>query len=237
MNVLGVKVDNLTPAEALFEARDFLYDGKQHKIFTPNPEMLVKAQKDEYFKKILNTGDLNLCDGFGISLFFKIKRIPGADFMLELCQLAEKEGRGIYLLGGGANEAAAVGIKNIFPNLKIAGLDIGSVIDELKIENAGNDETINKINSAKPDVLFVGFGMGKQEKWIHENLSKMPSVKVAMGVGGSLDFLSGKIKRAPCWMRNIGLEWLYRLFQEPWRFPRILNATIKFLLLVLKNTL
>ena len=83
--------------------------------------------------------------------------------------------------------------------------------------------------------MFVAFGMGKQEKWIYENLSKMPSVKIAMGVGGSFDFISGKVKRAPLFLLRLGLEWMYRLVQEPRRFKRILNATVKFTYLVLKS--
>ena len=86
----------------------------------------------------------------------------------------------------------------------------------------------DQINQSGAQVLFVAFGMGKQEKWIHENLSKMPGVKIAMGVGGSFDFISGKIKRAPLFMRQLGLEWLYRLIQQPSRIKRIFNATIKF---------
>ena len=210
-----------------------------HTIFTPNPEFIVKAQKDEYFKKVLNAGDLNLCDGMGLQIFTGIKRVPGVDFMLEVCKLAAEQNRGVYLLGSGNDEVVkktAEELQKKFPSLKIVGYDKGPMIDELRIKNYELcADCIAKINEVQPDILFVAFGMGKQEKWIYENLSKMPSVKIAMGVGGSFDFISGKVKRAPLFLRRLGLEWMYRLIQEPRRFGRIFNATAKFTYLVLKS--
>jgi N-acetylglucosaminyldiphosphoundecaprenol N-acetyl-beta-D-mannosaminyltransferase len=86
-----------------------------------------------------------------------------------------------------------------------------------------------------PDVLFVAFGMGKQEKWINENLRKLPSVKIVMGVGGAFDYISGVISRAPLFLRRIGLEWLYRLARQPSRIKRIFNATVVFAYFLIKN--
>lgn len=241
--ILGVKVDEMDLEGARERAREFLRDliGKQHKIFTPNPEMAVKAQKDENFKNILNAGDLNLCDGFGLALACRLAgtkapRITGANFMLELCQVAAEEGRSVYLLGSGEDEVvrkAAENLKQQFPNLKIAGCDKGPAISE-NFQSVDNS-TIQLINQSRPDILFVAFGMGKQEKWIHENLSKMPSVKIAMGVGGAFDYLSGKVKRAPLLMRKVGLEWMYRLLTQPRRFERIFNATIRFTYLLISS--
>ena len=278
---MGVRVDKLPPAEALGKAREFLRTGGQHKIFTPNPEMLVKANKDEYFRQVLNAGDLNLCDGFGLRLASGAQRITGVDFMLELCKLAAERGSSVYLLGSG-NDAVirktAEELNKQFPGLKIAGYNKGPEIREchceeehvrfaqcklrddaarpprkrercgqaislnqVRLNSTGllcrpdqrvgtprNDAPVNKINAARPDILFVAFGMGKQEKWIHENLAKLPSVKIAMGVGGAFDYISGTVKRAPCWMRQIGLEWMYRLIKQPKRAGRIFNATIIF---------
>ena len=104
MEILGVKIDQITKEQARQKVADFLISPGQYKIFTPNPEMVVRAQKDGYFKKVLNAGDLNLCDGMGVRIFTGIKRIPGVDFMLELCQLAAQQGRGVYLLGSGSDE-------------------------------------------------------------------------------------------------------------------------------------
>jgi N-acetylglucosaminyldiphosphoundecaprenol N-acetyl-beta-D-mannosaminyltransferase len=298
MQILGVRVDAVTKREAIERTRSFLRSGGQHAIFTPNPEMLVKAHNDSYFRDVLNSGELNVCDGFGLWLAMRIKnlayrqagyepclpagrlriknrieRIPGSDFMLEVCRLAAEEGRAVYLLGSG-NEAivkqAAENLQKQFPGLKIVGMNKGPVIGEcqmsnvkcqikskaqnpnepsnrvviqpfnhstiqpsnslsgLEIDQEKNDNVIQEINSKQPDILFVAFGMGKQEKWIRENLSKLPSVTVAMGVGGAFDYISGKVARAPRVMRALGLEWVYRLVREPRRFKRIFNATVRF---------
>ena len=138
--ILGVKIDNLTLNEALQKAKDFLYSNKHNLIFTPNPEMLVDAQSDDYFKKVLNSGDLNISDGFGVSLvsFGKIKRITGADFVFELAQLAQVENKTVYLLGSGSKEIlrkTSENLKNQFPNLRIVGFDPGPKIEFLTVED------------------------------------------------------------------------------------------------------
>ncbi|HSR88954.1 MAG TPA: WecB/TagA/CpsF family glycosyltransferase [Candidatus Udaeobacter sp.] len=238
MDFLSIKIDEITKEQALQKVSEFLSSSNQYKIFTPNPEFVVKAQKDEYFKKVLNSGDLNLCDGMGLRIFTGIKRIPGVDFMLEVCKLAEEQGKGIYLLGSGNDEVVRQACEQLnknFPNLKISGYNKGPELDENSVGKFDN-YIFEEINKTGAEVLFVAFGMGKQEKWIYENLSKMPSVKIAMGVGGSFEFISGKIKRAPLFMRQLGLEWVYRLAQQPQRIGRIFNATIKFTwLAIFKN--
>ncbi len=266
VSVLGVKIDALTKSEALDRLHFFMRENTQHTVWTPNPEMLVKAQRDVYFKHVLNQGDLNLCDGFGLWLGVKVKgrgtgdkeqvdRIPGVDCMLELCALAQREGKSVFLLGSGSDEVitkTAEELKKKFPKLSIAGVHKGLAVTEsifpssppfrgriqqgvdtaLLYDAMENNQVLQIINTAQPDILFVAFGMGKQEKWISENLSKLPSVKIAMGVGGSFDYISGKVPRAPLLMRKIGLEWLYRLWQQPTRFWRIVNATAVFSILV-----
>jgi N-acetylglucosaminyldiphosphoundecaprenol N-acetyl-beta-D-mannosaminyltransferase len=237
MQFLGVNITKVTKEEALAKVAEFLNSNNQHKIFTPNPEMVVKAQKDEYFKTVLNSGDLNLCDGMGLQIFTGIKRIPGVDFMLEACRLAAEQGRGIYLLGSGNDEVVGKtceALSKKFPNLKISGYNKGPEITE-GLAKQLDDGIVEQINNSGAQIFFVAFGMGKQEKWIYENLSKLPNIKVAMGVGGSFDFISGKIKRAPVFLRRLGLEWVYRLIQQPRRIGRIFNATARFCYLVLKS--
>ncbi len=243
MDILGVRIDNFSKPEVLNKISSFFSDGQQHKIFTPNPEMLVDAQKDEYFKQVLNSGDLNVCDGFGISLVSGAKRYPGTDLMQDICQLAAEQGRSVYLLGSGSDEVVkktAEVLKNRYSGLKIVGFDKGPIIEirdkryEIRDINE-NDEILHDTIMKAPDILFVAFGHNKQEKWIQENLKQLPSVKIAMGVGGAFDYLSGKTQRAPLFLRQIGLEWLYRLVREPSRLKRILKATVYFLYLYGKN--
>ena len=244
VTILDVRVDNISKFDALRQAENFILSGKQHLIFTPNPEMLVKANSDPYFMEILNHGSLNLCDGTGMAIAArlngnKIARITGVDFMIELCGLAEQKKYSIYLLGSLSDAVLKMTNENIlkkFPELNIVGYDKGPVvIEKSQALISNNQAVIDKINQAKPDLLFVAFGMGKQEKWLAENLSKMPSVKIGMGVGGAFDYLSGFVPRAPRLMRKIGLEWLYRLWKQPRRFGRIFNATLKFSYLILKE--
>jgi N-acetylglucosaminyldiphosphoundecaprenol N-acetyl-beta-D-mannosaminyltransferase len=238
MEFLGIRVDEVSKEQALQKAAEFLNSSGQHKIFTPNPEIIVKAQTDEYFKKVLNSGDLNLCDGVGLQIFAKVKtRIPGIDFMLELCKLAAEQGKGVYLLGSGRDEVVGGAFEELekkFPNLKISGYNKGPEISENPACRF-DGPIFEQIKQSGAQILFVAFGMGKQEKWIDENLSKMSGVKIAMGVGGSFDFISGYIKRAPLFMRKLGLEWMYRLIRQPWRIGRIFNATLRFTYLFFKS--
>ena len=209
MYILGVRVDTVDKSSALAKVADFLSSGEGHMIFTPNPEMLVDAQKDSYFKEILNKGDLNICDGKGIALFAKdsLERIPGVDFMVDICRLAARENKSVYLLGSGF-EYVVKECKNKllekFPSLKIVGLHPGlKITDGFKFDSDENDVIIDDIILSAPDILFVAFGHRKQEKWIYGFLPELPSVRVAMGVGGSFDFISGKIKRAPGVFRRL----------------------------------
>lgn len=246
MKILGINISQLTKQEAIKQAQLFLSSGYGHTIFTPNPEMLVKAQADSYFSEVLNRGDINVCDGFGIKIAARLKgqsveRLTGVDFMVELCRIAEESGRSIFLLGSGSADIVQktkINLQAQFPQLKIVGTHPGIGIAEipaLQFNNLQNERMLAEINQANPDILFVAFGMGKQEKWIVENISKLPNVHIAMGVGGSFDYISGKVPRAPRLLRKIGLEWVYRLFKQPQRIRRILNATVKFGWLVLTS--
>lgn len=240
MQILGVRIDELTKQQALTKAKEFLLSNTSHKIFTPNPEMLVDAQRDSNFKAVLNDSDLNLCDGFGLWLATgqRAERMTGVDFMLDLCALAEREGKSIYLIGSGSDEVVkktAQVLQNKFPLLKITGYNKGHKLQvtsyNLQFDSDENENVLYDIITKAPDILFVAFGHGKQEKWIAQNLRDLPSVKIAVGVGGAFDFISGYVRRAPKWMRRIGLEWVWRLMREPRRIGRIWKATIKFIIL------
>lgn len=245
MQILDVKIDEVNLAMARARAADFLVSEKSHTIFTPNPEMIVDAARDSVFTKILNLSDLNLCDGFGLKLVApRLTRVPGADFMRELCALAAAQNKSVYLLGSADADVlkkTATALQQKFPTLKISGIDPGYPIalaagDEGRIltyNQTAHDECLQRIIMAAPAVLLVAFGHPKQEKWIAANLPHLPSVKIAMGVGGAFDYLSGKATRAPKSVQSLGLEWLWRLAHEPRRFKRIWKATVVFLFYIL----
>jgi N-acetylglucosaminyldiphosphoundecaprenol N-acetyl-beta-D-mannosaminyltransferase len=228
--ILGVRVDNISRDEAAELSRAYLKDTAQHTIFTPNPEMLVAAQRNEAFRDALNQGSLNLCDGTGLRMVSSLShRVQGTDFVETLCQIAVEGKKNVYLLGTGDESVLQNARANLlvkFPHLEIVGSHAGPEIDN---HGTGDSQSvIDDINRRKPDILFVAFGHTKQELWIQHHLPQLPSVQIAMGVGGALDFISGKIKRAPKWMQMLGIEWAYRLIQQPKRFKRIFTAVIIF---------
>ncbi len=233
INILDVLIDNLQKDDVLKKVEQFLSDGRQHYIVTPNPEMVMATQKNGEFLKILNNADLAVPDGVGLifaSRYLKrplTQRITGVDLMIDICNLAEQKNSSVYLLAAAnglskPNEVKAV-LKKRYPRLKVSGGVIEISDFRFQIE-----DLLEEINAIKPEILFVALGAGRQEKFIAENLHKIPSVKIAMGVGGAFDFIAGKIKRAPNLVQKIGLEWFWRLIMQPWRWKRILTATIKF---------
>lgn len=166
--------------------------------------------------------------------------ITGVDLTYFFAGLAQKMGLKIYLVGGSKNIAkqAAINLQQMFPNLKIAGAEEGLPNHYLKEEDKKIliKQLIIRIREANPHILLVAFGAPKQEIFINENKTLL-NVPVMMGVGGTLDFIAEKITRAPIFIRSIGFEWLWRLFQEPKRFKRIWRATVTFLWLIFKKQL
>jgi len=221
IDILGVKFDNLTMDEALERIEGF--------VVLPYSEFIVRAQKDEEFRKILNSADFCLCESRGLQLVTgflgkKVKEsINGVELILRLNQESRIKNYGIFLFGGKKGVA------------KETAKRLGNNVIGFEHGYQDFDRVINKINKVKPNILLVGLGSPKQEKFIYYNLKKMPSIKLAIGVGGAFDFISGRIKRAPKFLQKIGLEWLWRLILQPWRIKRIYNGVIKFSWLVLKE--
>src|SRR3989339_1030636 len=220
--ILGVKIT----ISILYDIYQYIsysiYNKHKVSIFTPNPEIITQANHVENYQKILNQGDINIPDGRGVFWAGKIlglnikKTIPGIDFMQNLCAMAEKNGWSIFLLGG--RNGVAVKTRDIlskkYPQLNILGFYEGSA------EEKSDQDTVELVKKQCGkhwvDIIFVAYGAPKQEYWIDRNLSRLP-VSVAMGVGGAFNYISGKVSRAPKWVRNLGFEWLYRLCKEPWR--------------------
>lgn len=232
--ILGVRIDEYDFNEVMKKITKFLSTNKFHQIATVNPEFIVAAQKDKEFKKILNSTDLNIPDGFGLKIAGILKqqkigeRITGVDLTWEICKLASEKCYTVFFLGGarGVAEKAAKIIKMVHKDLIIAGTYAGNP------EEKGIFERILK---TKPDILLVAFGAPKQDKFIHNLKLKIKNLKfphLAVGVGGTFDYISGSVARAPKWMRSLGLEWLFRLIKQPSRIHRIYTAVIKFPLMV-----
>jgi len=229
--ILGVKIDKVNLAEALAKIQAFLLVDELHQIVTVNPEFIMGAQKDDLFKRIINESFLAIPDGVGLQFaasFLGVKigeRLTGVDLTWEIAKIAAEKNYSIYLLGAkpGVGDMVKQKLELIYPNLKIAGTYAGSPDEE---------GITDKINESEADILLVAFGAPGQEKFIYENKEKL-KVKLAMGVGGTFDYIAGIVPRAPEWLRNIGLEWFYRLVKQPQRLNRIITATIKFPLAVL----
>lgn len=241
--ILGVQLDNITKDDVIARIHEFLNSNKLNTIFTPNPEMLVDAQEDQEFKTILNNADLAVSDGFGIMVASSmldqgpVHRISGSDLTLDILKIAEETNKSVFLLGGlpGVAQAAERVIKENYPKLRIVGTNSGGRLVREKGDWIIGDGLVSNINEAEPDILIVGRGHPWQEKFITDFKFHFKTVRLAIGVGGTFDFISGRIKRAPLIFRKIGFEWLWRLIQEPSRYKRIYKAIIKFLLLVRKE--
>ena len=227
IEVMGVQFDNVTMDEALEKAKEILAGDRAAYVVTPNAEIVYEAMHDENLCSLVNGADLVLPDGAGVVLASKIlkkplkQKVAGVDFADNLLAVLAQTGGSVYLLGSkpGIAELAAEKMLAKHPGLTIAGMADGYFKDEGPV--------VEKINAVKPDVLFVCLGAPKQEKFMVAHRQEL-QVKLMAGLGGSLDSFAGTVKRAPKWMINLSLEWLYRLIKEPKRFKRMLRLP-KFL--------
>ncbi len=221
LSILDIPIHDVTTEETLTLIDQFVREGVPHQICTVNPEFIMLAQKDAEFKQILDRSALNLPDGIGVVWAAKRvghpvrERVAGSDLVAQIADRAQQTGWRIFLLGAaeGVAEQAAIKLKERYPQTHIVGTYAGSPRVEDEADIAA------RIRSAEANVLLVAYGAPKQDKWIARNLERT-GVAVAMGIGGSLDFIVGTQKRAPRWMQRVGLEWLYRLVREPWRWRR-----------------
>ena len=233
--ILGVPVDNVTEEEALARIEAFIENGRPHQVVTVNPEFIMAAQSDAKFFQVLKEADLSLPDGVGLLWAARFlgrllsQRLAGVDTVRRIASLAAEREYRLFLLGAaeGVAEATAVRLEEKNPGLKVAGTYAGSP------DPKEEEEVIEMVRAARPQVLLVAYGAPQQDLWIHRHLGRL-GVPMVMGVGGAFDFISGKAKRAPGWMQRLGLEWLHRLLHEPWRWRRML-ALPKFVWLVIKS--
>jgi len=256
--ILGVGITSATMGEVLeYIIKGLEKNKKKYFIVTPNPEILTLANNDFSYRNILNRAKIALSDGVGVIMAGKIlgrsfkARVTGVDLLEKLCQRAAEKPITVGFLGAKDKiaEKAAECLQKKYPGLKSVFAGERWPGDEIQLNKRfkiydlrfkkKREKFINHksyiINHPAIDILFVAFGAPKQEIWISENLDKLP-VRVAIGVGGAFDYISGKVVRAPLIIRRLGFEWLFRLIIEPWRIKRQLEL-LEFMWLVLKEKL
>ena len=256
--VLGVRVDRISQKQALDTMEQMIADHRAtvgarfiapqgtsrsdvpvspcQQIITVNPEFVMAAQHNGDFRQAINGAALVLADGTGVVWATRYlgkptpERITGIDTLPLLAQRCAAHGYRIYLLGAapGIAEIAAARLQELAPGVEIAGTYAGSPAPEEE------DAIIERVRVAQTDVLCVAYGAPAQDLWIHRNLSRLPAA-IAIGVGGAFDFLAGHQKRAPRVMQRMGIEWVYRLYREPWRWRRMLALPRFAMQVVLKG--
>lgn len=206
-------------------------------ICTVNPEFVVDAQSNPEFAAALSRADLRVPDGVGIVLAARLQgrvlreRVTGSDGIYHICAHAAAKGYSVFFLGAGPGVAAEVAARMCVrhPSLRVAGTGGGSPAD------TDWPAVAAQLADARPDILFVAYGHPKQDLWIDRHREELPA-RIALGVGGAFDFVAGVTQRAPRWMQRLGLEWLHRLIQEPWRWRRMLKLPI-FVVMVVQGCL
>lgn len=266
VRVLGVRFDNLTRREAAQAIAKLAGDGEKTYVVKPYSEFMTVVVRDDRVRDVLNGAALCLPDGVGIiwaahylslpgaglrallqlapslaSLVFRsaavgtslVEQMGGPDLTWPMLAALDEAEATVYLLGGTKDEVSGARrrIEERFQRLRIVGARDGY----FRTRGSENDGVIEKINEAAPQVLLAGMGFPRQELWIADNLSRL-KVNVAVAEGGSFSFISGRIGRAPGWVRRMGLEWLYRLGRQPWRLRRQLRLP-QFVALVVRERL
>jgi N-acetylglucosaminyldiphosphoundecaprenol N-acetyl-beta-D-mannosaminyltransferase len=242
IHILGLPVDGITYSEWLDLIDEWInaphHQGggtgaRVHHVCTINPEFMMIARQDPNFRNILQRADLCVPDGVGLLWAAKRRKTPlpqrvtGSDGVPIIAERAAQKGWRLFFLGAapGVAEQAANILRAQYPGLQIVGTYSGSPSPDEE------DMLVQMVNESNADILFVAYGAPEQDKWIARNLPRL-QVKMAMGVGGSFDFIAGLVPRAPLWMRKMGLEWLFRLYLQPWRIRRMLRLP-RFVLEVL----
>lgn len=236
-SVLGVAVDRLSIAAAAERVMGFVAGGHLHQVVTVNPEFVMMARGNRAFREVLRRADLATADGIGIVWAARLlgDRVPeragGVELLMRIAELAAQRGYRLFLLGAteGVAEEAARRLVTTFPGLRIAGTYAGSP------QPRDASAIVAAIRAARPHLLFVAFGAPAQDLWIATHQRSI-GVPVAMGVGGAFDYLAGRVPRAPVALQRAGVEWLYRLIRQPWRWRRML-ALPRFGAMILVLTL
>lgn len=243
IKILDVPVDMVNNQQAMEVFKEMMETDSCKLIVTPNSEIVLNATKDLELKRLIEQAGLIIPDGIGLVYASKIlreplkERVTGVDFLSLILDYLEKTGKSIYLIGSkpansqraSVAELAGMAMKKEHPELKIAGTRDGY------FQKEDEAEIVKAVNASGADFLCVALGSPKQEKFIFEHKDEFTTVKVGMGVGGSLDVWAGTAKRAPAFYQNHGLEWLYRFIKEPTRYKRMAQLPLFIIKVILKG--
>ncbi len=228
VTLLGVQVQAHTYNSWLAQIETWIKQGDRlHHVCTVNPEFFVIASQNEQFYRVLQQADACIADGIGVVWAARLlgkplpTRVTGTDGLDKIAERAAMYGWRLFLLGAaeGVAEKAANVLRERYPRLQIVGTYAGSPAEQEA------PSIIQRINDSQADILCVAFGAPTQDLWINQYRHQL-CAKVAMGVGGAYDFIAAVVPRAPKWMQRLGLEWLFRLIQQPWRWRRMLRLPV-----------
>src|SRR5215831_11494381 len=222
VRVLGVRIDDVTYAEALAVLVRAEATRIPHAVTTPNPEIVMLARRDAAFRAVLDRTTLNIPDGIGLLLAARLmgdrlrEHVQGTDLVLRLAERSIEPGWRWFLLGGmgDVSARAAAALQRAYPGLQVAGAMPGSPLESDDADVRAAIQAAGRV-----DVILVAYGAPKQERWLDRNLATL-GIPVGIGVGGVFNYLSGDAPRAPRWLRRLHLEWLHRLLTQPWRWRR-----------------
>ena len=241
INICGINIHNVSFNETLDVIDGLIKARKPVSVVTPNIDHIIKLHKDEVFRKTYERASLVLADGMPILWAAKFlgtplkEKVSGSDLFPKVCEMAAKQGWRLFFMGGreGAARKSAEILNRRYPDLMV----IGTYCPPFGFEKdpVENEKIVGIIRASKPDIVFVGLGAPKQEKWI-DKYKDAYGAPVSIGIGVSFDFVAGMVKRAPGWMQRVGLEWSWRLMMEPGRlWKRYLVDDMQFFWLVLKQ--
>jgi N-acetylglucosaminyldiphosphoundecaprenol N-acetyl-beta-D-mannosaminyltransferase len=219
-HVFGIPIELAQPAEMLRTITGWVGSGSPHRVMYVNAHVVNQSRAIPELRRALESAELVYCDGYGVRLAARVLEVPvphrmtGADWVWGLAALCEAEGTSLYLLGSDPPVAqlAAARLKRWYPDLNIAGTHHGY----FDLDSAHSERVVEDINARDPDIVIVGMGTPKQELWVQRNADRL-NTDVLWTVGALLDYMAGRMPRAPRFLADNGMEWIFRLAVEPHR--------------------
>jgi N-acetylglucosaminyldiphosphoundecaprenol N-acetyl-beta-D-mannosaminyltransferase len=243
VKILNININNDRLEDILLKASQMVDSSSKFYICTVNAYQAVKASEDKTFLKVLNDAGIVVADGMPLVWYSRLlkkpvpERISGYDFFYGFSKFASKKNYSYFFFGGKSDAVLSKikhRLKKEFSNIAVKGSICPPIMDSFPDEY--DDYVVSTINKCRPDILWVGISAPKQEKWIYKNIDRL-NIKMAFGIGAAFNFYANTVRRAPIWMRRIGLEWLYRIYREPKRlFKKYMVNNTKFIILVFKDS-